>query len=124
MIMLWTRRCSGVVLLFVAVLSGLPAAGQSSARARLVFCCKPDNDLYSLLSAQGGKWQRFNQAMEAVRYAPQGTGVLILADGYPDAPSDVAPEIYDQAKFRGLRVYVEYPESFPGMVVDEPKPAE
>jgi hypothetical protein len=67
---------------------------------------------------------RFDRPIEAVRYAPQGSGVLLLADGYPDSLSVVSPEIYDQAKTRGLRVYVEYPGSFPGMFIAEPKSAE
>lgn len=116
------RRLVAALCLFVTVLLPFlsrPAAAQGTVRSRLVFCCKPDNDLYRLFSERGGRWMRFDSPTEAVRYAPQNSGVLLLADTYPDERLSVPPEIFDLAYARGVRLYVEYPKSVPGVNMGE-----
>lgn len=51
---------------------------------KLVFSCAADNDLYRVMTADGTRYPRYDNATEAVRTAEIGTGVLVLADGYPD----------------------------------------
>jgi hypothetical protein len=59
--------------------------------------------------------------MAAVRAAPQGAGVLILADGYPQRATPIEPAALDEAARKGLRVYVEYPAALPGLEVSSPR---
>jgi hypothetical protein len=92
--------------------------GNMSAGPSLVFSCAPDNDLFAAL---GGKGARHDDAASAVRGAPDGAGVLILADGYPARTTEVGPEIFEDAARRRIRLYVEYPCWLPGVPVGMPR---
>ncbi len=97
------------------------AHGQEPARMRLVFSCQPDNDLYDLLSSRGGTWMRFDTPIEALRYAPNESGVLILADEYPEVQTDVSEDMIDLAGRKNVRLYIEYPESLLGYIIQAPR---
>ena len=105
--------------LAVALLSSAQAEGGSPAD--LVFVCRRSNDLYATLTSGGRAYPRYASAEEAVRNAPAGAGVLILADGYPGRTTPVSCGLLDEAARRALRVYVEYPSELPNMVVGEPR---
>ena len=81
------------------------AATPTPARAQLTFACTPDNDLFKLCPDA----KRFDTPAAAIDAAPQASGVLILADRYPDAGVDVPAELLDHAKRKKLRLYIEYP---------------
>jgi hypothetical protein len=83
--------------------------------------CSPENDLYRVLAASGLPCPRFATADEAVRAAPAGSGVLALADGYPDQPTAITPAAFDEAVRKRLRLYVEYPERLPDMELGAPR---
>jgi hypothetical protein len=77
------------------------------ARAQLIFACAADNDLYKLCQPAS----RFDAPAAAIDNAPQASAVLILADGYPQARTDVPPELLERAKRKNLRLYIEFPRS-------------
>jgi len=118
-------RHTGIVAVTVMVLALLcgHAAGQGSAKAGLTFCCSPNNDLFRLLNADGETWTRFENPADAVRFTPPGYGVLILADQYPDTQMEISPTLFDDAAAKGLRLYVEYPQSIIGVYVGAPRDA-
>ncbi|MCE5251440.1 hypothetical protein LLG96_14600 [bacterium] len=87
----------------------------------LVFVCREDNDLYHVVAGRMKETARYDTALDAVRSAPAGSGVLILADGYPDEPTPVGQEVYETAAKKNLRLYVEYPSSLPGIAVGKPR---
>ena len=89
-------------------------------RLNLTFCCNPKNDLYSILS-KSGSYPRYATPSDAVDHAKPGSAVLILADGYPQTTTSVAPEVLDRAKEKKLLLYVEYPASLPGIEVGAPQ---
>lgn len=91
------------------------------ASPRWTFACSAENDLYRVLAASGVKCPRFATAAEAVRAAPEGSGVLVLADGYPDKPTPVETAVFDEAAKKRLRLYVEYPAQLPDMEIGAPK---
>lgn len=93
----------------------------SAGAADLVFSCAADNDLYRVMTTDGTAYPRYDSAVEAVEQAPEGAGILILADGYPASPTNLDDPVYAQAVSKGLRLYVEYPASLPGTTVDAPK---
>jgi len=116
-----------VVLLIVVAASRI-LAGNGAADAetnnrdlKLVFACAADNDLYRVMTAAGGLYPRYASAAEAVRQAPAGAGLLILADGYPRKTTSIAPAVFDQAARKDLRLYVEYPAALPDMTVGPPR---
>jgi len=81
-----------------------------------IFCCPPDNDLCNLLASGGSPVARFDGPAEAVRAAGPGTPVLLLA-GAPSGPD--APAL-EEAREKGLRLYVEWSECVPGLAPGEP----
>ena len=92
-----------------------------AAGGDLVFACRKDNDLYKVVCATWSKdFPRFDTPAEAVAKAPAGAGVLILADGYPEKTTPLAPGLFDRAAGKKLRLYVEYPESLAGLQVGKP----
>jgi len=106
-----------VVLVLKPGVSGVVAAG----RPNLVFSCRADNDLYRVMTAVGTTYPRYETPLEAIRAAVSGSGVLILADGYPQNTTDIEPAVYDQAAKKKIRLYVEYPSSVPGVEVGPPR---
>ncbi|HZT31312.1 MAG TPA: hypothetical protein VFA33_15590 [Bryobacteraceae bacterium] len=89
--------------------------------ARLTFGCAPENDLYQALTHAGASFPRYPSAAEAVTQAPERSGVLILADAYPQQTTPLAPELFAQAARKNLRLFVEYPSFLPGLAVGAPR---
>jgi len=90
------------------------------APPHLVFSAAPDNDLYCVLTACGLSCPRYATAAEAVREAPAGAGVLVLADGYPKSLTSLDAATFDEAGRKNLRLYVEYPGFLPETRVGQP----
>lgn len=89
---------------------------------RLTFCCREKNDLYQIVSqSKAVPCVRCETAEQAISAAPQGSAVLILAEGYPDQPTQINPALLTIARKKGLRMYLEFPASFPGLAVDSVK---
>jgi hypothetical protein len=80
-------------------------ASAATAHAQFTFACTADNDLFRLVP--GAK--RVATPAEALDAAPDGSGVLILADGYPRTRVDLPPGFFERAKSKRLRLYVEFP---------------
>jgi hypothetical protein len=109
------------ILTAVIVLAGLISAAWAAAPPGLVFACRADNDLYRLLETSLGQAPvRFDSPAVAVAQAPAGTGVLILADGYPQETTAIEPALFEAATGKRLRLYVEYPAALPDMAVGAP----
>lgn len=119
------RGCCRVVLLAALALvsSGQAAFAQPRTTRPLTFSCAADNDLFRVLCADGPAHPRFDAAAEAVAAAAEGTGVLLLADGYPAKRTPVDPAVLAEAARKRLRVYVEYPDALPDLKLDPPRRA-
>src|SRR4030095_16137703 len=90
-------KLSPTVLLCLALV--LPA------RASVVICCNADNDLFRLLPGS----TRVDTPNHAIGRAANGSAVLILADGYPQKRTELPGDLFDRARAKQLRLYVEYP---------------
>ena len=111
-----------VVALIVATYPGIRnAVGAGEEELRPVFCCAADNDLHRVLADCGMKCPRYDDPMAAVDAAPEGTGILLLADGYPYEPQLIDPAVFELAAKKELRLYVEFPASLPGVEVGKPR---
>jgi hypothetical protein len=79
------------------------------------FSCKPDNDVFRSLEAAGAKLERHPSPDEAVSAAAAGSAVLLMADDYPATPLALSSDLFDQAREKNLRLYLEYPAHVPGL---------
>lgn len=109
---------AATVLACLGLTATAPAAEPASG---LVLSAAADNDLYRVLTASDSQCSRYGTAAEAVQHAPQGAGVLILADGYPKTTTPVDAAVFDEAARKRLRLYVEYPAALPDTNVGEPR---
>ncbi len=100
---------------FVPVLAG------AQTRHPLHFICNEENDLYRVAKASGIACSRYDHPEEAVAHAAQGSGLLILAESYPNHATQVGAKVYQEASRKRLRLYVEFPSSLPDLSVGNPQ---
>jgi len=98
----------------------MPLGRDARAVPSLVFSCSPSNDLYNLLVSSVAPLPRYETLEEAVAHSSPGSGVLILAEGYPDKPTKLSIAAFRMAAEKKLRLYVEFPSLVPGLRVGEP----
>lgn len=87
----------------------------------LCLVCQPGNDLCAVLEGCDIPSARYSSALEAIDAALPGSGVLIMADGYPETMTSVSPMLLQLALEKGARVFVEYPSALPGLAPGEPR---
>ena len=90
-----------ILLSFLILFSGC----KSETKINLVFSATSDNDLYLLFKG----FPRYNTPAEAIAGAPSGAGVLLLAGGYPHTRTQIADSLFELAREKQLRLYIEYP---------------
>ncbi len=83
--------------------------------------CKSDNNLYLVLKENKIACIRYNTPEEAIDNAVEETGVLILADGYPENTTILNASHYEKAAIKKLRLYVEFPSYLPGIELSSPR---
>jgi hypothetical protein len=89
----------------------------------LIICCRKDCDLLHVLEQNRIPFRRFYSCAEAIRKAPAGAGLMILADGYPSRPTKISPLCIRQAGKKRLRLYIEFPDAFPGIKIGKARSA-
>lgn len=91
------------------------------ATGDIVFVCLPNNDLLMTLNAVMGKAQvRCDTTEEAIKKALEGGAIAILADGYPEHPTELDEALLAKASEKKIRLYVEYPATLPGFDIGQP----
>ena len=116
--------CIPAILFFSGCL--FPSAGASAdnyltGENMYIFVCKEDNDLFRLFKEMGKNPSRYSSTEESLKNAPMGSGILILADGYPGITTDIPPSIFEDAKSKNIRLYIEYPSFLPGLEIGKPR---
>lgn len=109
-------RIGLVLLLLLLTPAALKAAG-------LTFSCEPTNDLYAAIIAGGTKVDRYDAPAEAVARAADGSGVLLLAGGYPNSRTRIDAAVLRSAREKRLRLFVEFPDAMPDLQFGETKQA-
>ena len=89
----------------------------------LVLSGAADNDLFLALRNSGIDCERYDDPREAIDQASRGSGVLLLAQGYPDSTTPISAGLLQKAATKGLRLYVEYPGWLPGEDTVRPRDA-
>lgn len=105
----------------VAAMAILCAQSVEARTLNVVFACSASNDLFKVVSGSGYKCARFDSVDQAIAHAKPGSAVLILAAGYPETPTKVDAAVYESATSKGLRLYVEYPSTVPGVELGTPR---
>lgn len=88
-------------------------------KTEIVFGGSAQNDIYHVLVSSGFKVSRFDDPEKAIEYAKKGTAVLIMADQYPSAYTTVTSTLFEKAKKKKLKLYIEYPSALPGFTIPE-----
>jgi hypothetical protein len=96
-----------------------PLFATSINTEKLVFVCKENNDLYQVASNNFGTIKRTESASEAIKDAANGSGLMILADGYPEKQTEFSQQDFDLARKKDLRIYIEFPEMITGYKTGE-----
>ncbi len=105
-----------LIILTIIISVFLHACSSSDS---LILSCKSDNDLFAVLQENKIANQRFDTPQEAVSKAPEGSGVMILADEYPSTPTQLDQSLFDEAARKNLRLYVEFPSYLPNLSIGE-----
>jgi len=72
-------RIHGMVLgIWVSI---MVLVSQACSRNTITLSCSKENDLYRTMVANGIGCRRFGTPAEAITKSPEGSGVLILAEG-------------------------------------------
>ena len=108
------------ILLFASLSIQCFAEG---SRKNVILSCKADNDLYLTLQENQIPCLRFNSPEEAIKNASENSGILILADGYPEQTTAISSTLLQAAHIKNLRLYLEYPSSLPGIKIGKPRSA-
>ena len=101
--------------LIVIVVVGLFCIG--SVSGELFLSCGAENDLYKVLKENDIQCVRCENPQQAVTRAGRNDGVMVLANGYPTATTDIGQKVFDQAVKKNLRLYIEFPTQIPGIDV-------
>ena len=104
-------------MLVVCLCGAALAAARAADPPCLTVSCAPDNDLLRVLQASGYSCERADSPRAAVERAAQDGAVLVLADGYPQRPTEVPAGLLEAAARRNLRLYLEFPSALPGMEI-------
>ena len=96
----YSRR---IACILVAACCSAPAIAAENPALNLVFSCRADNDLYRAVTQSDQAYPRFDTPAEAVAAAPEGAGLLILADGYPQEKAKVDAAFFEAAAAKGRR---------------------
>lgn len=87
----------------------------SQSGKELFFSGRESNDLLQVLHLEGFQIHRFDSPDLAIKKAPRGAAVLAVADGYPFRRNLINEESLKTARDKNLRLYLEYPDQFPGL---------
>ena len=115
-----SQRLLPASLRVFAVLAGIFGAYPASADP-LRFCCREDNDLFQAATESGIDTIRVDSPRDTFAGAAAGSGLLVLADGYPGQTTAIDNHFFAVAAKKRLRLYVKYPATLPGIDVGTPR---
>ncbi|MFD2163043.1 hypothetical protein ACFSJU_11620 [Paradesertivirga mongoliensis] len=98
----------------------ITTASGFSKRKQIAFCGSTANDLYILLKCEGYKVKQYPSPSAAINAAASGSAVFIISESYPEVSTknDVTEAMLSTANKKDLKLYIEYPSSFPGLKVN------
>ena len=109
------------ILKVIGLIPWIPFSKSAGTNPPLVFSCLPTNDLWKALSNSAASLSRYDTPGEAVAKSVPGSGLLILADGYPTRTTQVDDGFFQTAREKKLRLYIEFPSFVPGLRTGKPR---
>ena len=109
-------------LILIFSMSAFPMFA-NGLQKKILLSCKADNDLYLTLKENHFQCTIYNSPEEAIKNATENSGVLILADGYPAKTTEFSTTLFEEARRKNLRLYIEFPSSLPGLKIGKPRSA-
>ncbi len=97
--------------------SDIDVLGSNSKSARLFICANETNDLYVLLEKEDYKVNRYDTANETIEKATAGSAVIITAINYPENRTAISQDLYNKARQKKLKLYIEFPEFIPNIKI-------
>lgn len=109
-------RALTIFPLLCGAISTLQALSAHGARkSHFTFSCAAENDVYRALKSAGLEPKRYSDPETALATAIPGSLVLLMADEYPQKSLALSSNIFEMARVRDLRLYVEFPQHVPGL---------
>lgn len=108
-----TQKIIRGIVCFIWIVTGNIQAQTIQMSSRL------DNDLYLLLKQEGISVKRFDTPEEVIQNANRGDAVIITATDYPHQPVNISNSLYQKAKEKKLRLYVEFVNEYPGIKIEK-----
>jgi hypothetical protein len=102
------KKSTACLLFFVITLA-------LKAQKQIAYCGSPANDLIVILKKDGFVLRRFPDIITAVNTLSEGSGLLILADGYPSRKNMVNDHAIVTAGEKHIQLYIEYASSLAGL---------
>lgn len=93
--------------------------GSNSKDKEIYLYANPTNDLYLLLKEEGYTVKSYQTVKETVEKAKSGSAVLITATQYPNKRTIIDQAVYETAKQKKLRLYVEFPDFVPDIILNK-----
>lgn len=107
------RLSNGILLIIMSVLVLWGCINKT--KSKVIFVCSEENDLYHAIVESLGDVQRYSSAKEAINSAVEGSGILLLADNYPNEKVVLPDDFFETAESKNLKIYIEFPDSLPGI---------
>ncbi len=107
--------------IFIAIMVLLATQSCTSKSQSIILSCNEGNDLYRTLKENRIACIRYDTPEEAINSAATGSGVLILADGYPNQTTLMDSSLFEETQKKGLRLYIEYPSYIPAVETGMPR---
>src|SRR5688572_24784163 len=98
------RTITALFLVAVAIVSGC-----TNPSTNLHIVGEVSNDLVKVLEANNIEFERYDDLWQAINDASENTGVMVLADHYPNVRTYMDAEMFVAAEAKNLRVYIEFP---------------
>ena len=109
------RKISVLIFLFFLLTSTV------QAQKTISYYGSETNDLYQLLIKEGFLVKTFGSPAEAIEKAKRNGAVILIAKNYPgrDPLLKLSEQMLRRAATKKLKVYLEYPSSYPGMNIPD-----
>jgi hypothetical protein len=110
-------RFSLSLFLLLTSFSFLKTSFSQTKNTNLIICSQSANSISDILKANNYSFQSFSDQLQAVKAAKKGSGVLFIADGYPNKRISFSSGVQAMIREKQLKVFIEYPDASTDLLV-------
>ena len=100
---LW-GRLTALLMLILAVMTV-----RSDGAVPTAVVARPENDMLTVLRENGVPFRRYDTLREALAAAEEGSGMMVLADDYPQVRNEYDAKLDAAVQAKKIRLYLEFP---------------